>query len=136
MPTFTPPVLNEVSPIDPPSERHKNPLGNLLFRYYDARSRGAAVFKYTDGTYSINRNIAGLSGVKVFEPYPALEETSQNSSPSVVNDALAWSWYASVGTQYPLTNPVSIIYYGGRSYTVTSAEAASLVAAGFGAYVT
>lgn len=145
MPTFTPPTLAEVSPIDPPHERHKNPLGNALFKYYPARERGATVFKYADGTYSINRNIE-LLNVPVFEPYPATLETSQNSNGGVVNDALAWSWYNSGtdqgtnagygGTKYPLPNPVTVIYYGGSSYTVTEAEANSLAAAGFEDYLT
>jgi hypothetical protein len=129
MPTFTPPAITEVAPVSATHERYKNPLGNRLMRYYKPRSRGVAVFKLNDGTYRVQKQVPGLS-VQVMEPYPPVPESQ------VVNDALAWSFYNGTATEYPLDHPVSIVYYGGTSYQVSSAEAAALVAAGFGNYIT
>lgn len=138
--TFTPPSIAEVPPIGVEGE---NPQGVSLMRFFQSRQRGVAVFKMSDGTYRAARSVTGLtqgSGgtVPVLEPYPAIPEIASNGQGGVgvVNDALAWSWVFETGTQYPLTQPtVSIVYNGGHSYTVSSAEAAALTAAGFGAYL-
>ena len=112
-----------------------NPLGVRLFRWFSSRNRGVAVFKMSDGTYRMSRPVSGLS-VTSEEPYPA---TTSDMFPQTVNGTmhLAESWYAGAETDYPATQPqVSIVYYGGHSYTVSSTEAAALTSAGFGAYLT
>lgn len=136
MPVFTTPVTAEVPPVSVadsrsgPATAQVNRWGTRLFRYYHSRNRGVAVFKMSDGTYRTARQVTGLS-VPVLEPYPPVPEGQ------AVNDALAWSFYNGTGTEYPLTQPtVTLVYYGGSSYSVTSAEAAALTAAGFGAYIT
>lgn len=140
---FTPPTTNEVPPISVADDRHSaptaraNPLGYRLMRFYDSRPRGAAVFKMSDGTYRINRQVPGLN-VPYAEPYPPVPEfaSNDNGGVGVVNDALGWSYVYEQGTVIPLDQPtVSIVYYGGMSHPVSSAEAASLTAAGFGAYL-
>ena len=129
---FVPPTIAEVPPVGAADDTR---FGARLFRYYQPRQRGVAVFKMTDGTYRTARAVPGLS-VTVLEPSPPLPEFPQNGDVGVVNDALAWSWYNDVGTEYPLTAPtVSLVYYGGHAYPVSSAEAQSLTLAGLGAYL-
>lgn len=140
MTTFTPPTVAEVPPVSVADGRHEaptgttNPLGTRLFRWFSSRNRGVAVFKMSDGTYRMSRQVDGLS-VSGTEPYPA---TTPDQFPQTVNGTMyvAQSWYAGAETDYPADSPqVSIVYYGGHSYTVDSAEAAALTAAGFGAYL-
>ncbi len=141
MTTFTPPTNLDVPPVSvsdsrfgPPSAT-SNPLGSRLFRWYSSRKRGVAVFKMSDGTYQMSEPVTGLS-VTSTEPYPA---TTPDQFPQTVNGTMyvAQSWYAGTETDYPATQPqVSVVYYGGHTYTVDSTEAAALTAAGFGAYLT
>lgn len=135
MTTFTTPVVAEVPPVSVADSRQAAPtvtanrFGERLFRYYASRDRGVAVFKMSDGTYRIARPVTGLD-VTVLEPWPPVPEGQ------VVNDAVAWSFYNDQGTEYPLEQPtVALVYYGGCSYQVSPSEAASLTAAGFGAYL-
>lgn len=145
MSTFTPPNIAEVPPVPvaesqyAPSVWTVNPLGSRLAAFMASRPAGVSVFKMSDGTYQMNRNVPGITGVKVQEPYPACPEKPSDASGGigVVNDALGWSYFAETATEIPLEQPtVSIVYLGGHSYTVSSAEAAALTAAGFGAYIT
>ena len=138
--TFTPPTNLDVPPVSVADSRHgaptatSNPLGTRLFRWFGSRPRGVAVFKMSDGTYQMSEAVTGLT-VTATEPYPA---TTPDMFPQTVNGTMdiAQSWYAGKETNYPATQPqVSIVYYGGHSYTVSSAEAAALTAAGFGAYL-
>jgi len=133
MPTFTPPPTSDVPPISvadnfrAPPTSVTNPQGMALMKFYRSRVRGVNVFKMSDGTYQRD---------DVTEPYPA---TAPNpGQPEVqANNALNWSWYNGVGTVSALPQPtVTVVYYGGHSYTVSSAEAAALTAAGYGAYIT
>jgi hypothetical protein len=138
--TFTPPTTTEVPPIsiadcrDGPSTAQANPLGTRLFKYFKSRARGVAVFKMSDGTYQMSRQVPGVNVVST-EPYPATD-TFPQTEPNGTFD-IAQSWYNSQLTEYPAAQPqVAYVYYGGRSYSVSSAEAAALTAAGFGSYIT
>lgn len=138
---FTPPTNLDVPPVPAADTRtgpgygQANPLGAALFRFYSSRPRGVAVFKMSDGTYRMNEPVAGLS-VSGVEPYPGVPAFSQNGDAGVVNDALSQSWYAGDVTVQTLPAPTVVtVYYGGRSYPVSSAEAAALTAAGFSAYL-
>lgn len=134
MPTFTPPVVSEVPPVTPTAQG----VQARLYRFYQSRNRGVAVFKMSDGTYQTNRPVTGVSA-SGSEPYPSTPETASDATAGigVVNDALAWSWYAGKGTEYPLTAPTVVtVYYGGHTYTISTTEAAALTAAGFGPYIT
>lgn len=131
--TFTPPTVVEVPPVsvadrrEGPSTRASNPLGVALMRHYASRPRGVAVFKMADGTYRTSRPVPGVTAQPV-EPYPP--------TPTVVNDALAVSYYNGEETVYPTDGTVEVVYYGGHVYQVDGAEADDLRAAGFGAYLT
>lgn len=138
---FTPPTVAEVPPVSVADSRHgastaqANPIGTRLFRWFSSRQRGVTVFKMSDGTYRMSEPVSGVN-VTAIEPYPA---TTPDQYPQTVNGTMeiAQSWYAGTETTYPADQPqVTIVYYGGRSYTVSSAEAAALSAAGFGAYLT
>lgn len=131
---FTPPAIAEVPPYGAEGE---DPLGARLMRFYSSRARGVAVFKMSDGTYRTARQVPGLN-VPVLEPWPPVPEFASDATGGigVVNDAIAWSWVFESGTKYPLDQPtVAVVYYGGHTYPVSSAEAAALTAAGFGAYL-
>jgi hypothetical protein len=113
------------------------PLGRRLFRFYHSRQRGVAVFKMSDGTYQLAREVPGLS-LTVAEPYPA---TTPDRFPQTIGGTMmiATSEDATTSTYqtYPAAQPqVQLVYYGGHKYTVSGAEAASLSAAGLGAYIT
>lgn len=140
MSVFTPPTTAEVSPISFADDNRSaptsmsNPLGVRLFRHFSARERGVAVFKMSDGTYRMSRQVPGVN-VTAIEPYPA---TTPDQYPQTVNGEMfvSQSWYAGAETDYPADQPqVSVVYLGGHSYSVSSAEAAALTAAGFGAYL-
>jgi hypothetical protein len=134
MSTFTPPSIAEVPPFGATDDR---PLGRRLFRFYQSRQRGVAVFKMSDGTYQLAREVPGLS-LTVSEPYPA---TTPDQFPQTIGGKMmiATSEDATTSTYqtYPAAQPqVAVVYYGGHSYPVSSTEAASLTAAGLGAYIT
>lgn len=133
MATFNPPSIVEV----PPVIAEAPVLSNRLFRFFRSRPRGVAVFKMTDGTYQIARQVPGLVGPTVSEPYPA---TTPDQFPQLEADqktmVIAQSTFTHTVTTYAASQPqVAFIYYGGHSYTVTAAEAAALTTAGFGAYL-
>lgn len=132
MSTFTPPSIPEVSPVRPGDK-----FGNRLFRYFQARQRGVAVFKMDDGTYQLGRAVPGL-GLTVAEPYPA---TTPDQFPQTVHGTMEIAVSVDGTTQtttfYPANQPqVALVYYGGHIYTVSTAEAAALTAAGLGAFIT
>jgi hypothetical protein len=62
------------------------------------------------------------------EPWPATDQP--------VNGVLGTSWYAGVGTDTPIDEPVVHVYYGGHLEVVSDAEASLLTAAGFGPNLT
>jgi len=119
-----------------PSNWTANPFGTRLMRFYQSRQRGVTVYKMSDGTYQIARAVPGLN-VTVNEPYPA---TTPDQFPQVVGGIMEIA--SSTDTKqnttfFPASQPqVSIVYYGGHTYTVSSSEAAALTAAGFGSYIT
>lgn len=142
MSTFTPPSIAEVSPIQVADSQHglsawvSNKFGQRLFRFYSPRQRGVTVYKMSDGTYQLARSVPGLS-LTVNEPYPA---TTPDQFPQTVNGTMEIATSVDGNTQqttfYPAQQPqVAIVYYGGHSYQVSSAEAADLTAAGLGAYL-
>lgn len=144
MSTFTTPSISEVPPVpvadnrNAPSVWAVNPQGARLMSYYKSRLAGVSVFKMSDGTYRMNRNVPGISGVIVAEPYPPLVAVPSDQTGGVgpVNSAISWSYYAETATEEPLDEPtVTVVYLGGHTYTVSSTEAAALTAAGFGAYI-
>jgi hypothetical protein len=125
MPTFTPPAVFDVPPVSvaddkwSPATEVANPLGQRLMRFFGTRPRGQNIFLMTDGTVA-NGDDA--------EPYPATDQQP--------NNALAQSWYGGVMTDFPVENPVVTVFYGGHSYEITTAQAATLTAAGYGANIT
>jgi hypothetical protein len=132
--TFTPPSIAEVPPMGATDD---NPMGRRLFRYYQSRQRGVAVFKMSDGTYQLARAVPGLN-LTVAEPYPA---TTPDQFPQTISGtmmiATSEDATTSTYTEYPAQQPqVAVVYYGGHSYTVSTVEAAALTAAGLGAYIT
>lgn len=140
MPTFTPPTLPEVSQLG--DAQVDNPLGMRLARFMSPRIRGVMVAKMSDATYRISRQIPGLvGGPPVLEVWPALPAASTiDGTPYQVNNAIAM-WYnpysATPGTPSSevQTPAVVLIYMGGHSYVVSSAEGSALTSAGLGAYV-
>lgn len=144
MSTFTPPTLDVIPPINyaeskhAPPAREANPQGLNLMKYFPQRARGVNVWKMTDGTYWMSDPVPGVTFTGTIGwPYP--------DSPSPVNNAISSSWYpggaggaggSGPGGDIQTVSPnIEIEYYGGHSYTVTSAEAADLVAVGLGSYV-
>lgn len=115
-------------------------------KYYRSRKAGINVFKMSDGSYQIDRQPdTPIPNIVVTEPYPA---TAPNAGQAETqpNNALNWAWYNAGSTQgtntyggleSPIASPYCVlIYYGGSSYQISSAEATALTAAGFGAYIT
>lgn len=136
MPTFTPPVLAEVTPLS--VSMLDNPLGCRLMRFYPPRLRGATVYKMSDGSYRIAREIPGLTGgPPVLDAWPALRADSTiDGTPNQVNNVISMSWlYGAVVSEEFQTPAVEIVYYGGHIYPVSVTEGADLIAAGLGAYV-
>jgi len=128
LPTFTPPPVADVPPILPTElDKRANPVAWRLFRYYHSRNRGINVFKMKDGTYVSSDPGFGNNTI-VGEPYPATD--------AVPNNMLAQSYYNGVRTDFPLPQPIALIYYGGHSYSITSQEATNLTNAGYGAFIT
>lgn len=135
MATFTPPSLNEIPQI---GGDEGNPLGNRLMRFYSPRPSGATVFKMSDGTYRIARQIPGLvGGPPVQDVWPSVQQAVTSTNlPSQPNAAINISWFYSAIVSKEVQTPALVyVYYGGHSYTVSAAEAASLTAAGLGAYL-
>lgn len=95
-----------------------------MARFMKARPRGVNVFKLNDGTYVQDTATTENSNTAV--PYP-LDINSPGAPISRGFNPLTGQEQA----QYP-TKWVVLTYYGGHSYSVTSAEAAALTAAGYG----
>jgi hypothetical protein len=137
--TFTPPIDFEITPLGDPTV--DNPLGCRLMRYYSSRPCGVTVYKMSDGTYRTGRYVEGLTygpQLGLLDAWPPVQQdVTIWGNPSQPNGCISTSWFYSVITAQEFQTPaVTITYYGGHSYTVTSTEAADLTAAGLGAYVT
>lgn len=145
MSTFTPPTLNLTPPVPVadtrhgPSSQRENPQGYRLMRYFPSRAKGLNVWKMSDGTYWMSQPVDGVNFTGTYgEPYP--------DTPDPVNDAISSAWYpggpGGAGASGPggdieyVSPTVAVTYYGGHSYSITSAEAAALTAVGLGAYIT
>jgi hypothetical protein len=143
MTTFTPPVLNDGSPL---SERDRsatrdgrvtnewrvpevNPIGYRLMSFYSQRPVGVTVYKMDDGTYRSDRPVPGvLEGPPAWPPLPIADQ---------VNGAINQAWLDGEIVSEQVQSPaVVFVYYGGGSYQVDANEAAALTAAGLGAYLT
>lgn len=108
MATFTPPVnASGVPSVLPVGDPEQTALGYKLFRHYKARPEGVDVFLYSDGS---------------------ARTTPPDSRTSF------WSAMDTTRTTQPY---VTHAFWGGHApETITTAEAALLTAAGFGANIT
>ena len=112
--TFQPPTVQDVPnflPDDTPEVKENR-------GHYALGVRGVNVFKLADGTYVQDTPTAENSNSSV--PYPILW-----------GQPISVSWYKGQPTYTYQDNPVILIYYGGRTYTVSDAEANSLANAGY-----
>ena len=145
MPTFTPPTILFVPPINyaesksAPPTKQVNPQGWNLMKYFPQRAKSVNVWRMNDGTYMMSDTVPGVTFTGTIGwPYPDTEQP--------VNNAISSSWFpggvGGVGGSGPggliqLVSPgIAVEYIAGCKYTITSTEAANLTAVGLGAYIT
>ena len=157
MPTFTPPTILVIPPINisdtktGPTTLQANPGGYNLMKYFPMRYRGVNVWKMNDGTYQMSDPVPGVDFLGVISyPYPDAVPNTNGAAPfpgqdNPVNNAISSSWFpggpGGVGSSGPggliqLVIPgIAVEYLGGHSYVVSSIEQADLAAVGLGAFV-
>lgn len=114
MPVFEPP-LRDGNPMT-----QKGHPGNALMKHYDAWAQGVTVWKDSLGVW-----------------HESLTPYEGGATHAVHNQ-----WINGVGPISTTTGPdeglatAQVVYLGGHVHTITSAEAADLTAAGYGAYIT
>ena len=110
--------------------RQTNPLGTRLMSFYKPRMCGVAVFKMSDGTWRTDRMLLPVQGPTLETAWPPVPIDQQ------VNGAISQSWlYGEMISEQVQDPGVVTVYYGGMSHPVSDAEAADLIAGGFGNYV-
>lgn len=120
---FSPPAELYVPPILPDTT---GPARGL-FRHFQRHERGVNVFLLSDGTVIQDQAAGGINAGTV--PYPW--------NPDNPGGPYA-TWYDENEVAHTLTlNPYIVkVFYGGHSTVVSDADAATLTAAGYGAYIT
>lgn len=127
MATFTPPVAYDNPPILP-DERG---LGQRLFRYFPNRKRYIIVFALSNNTFVQDTPSAENSNTNI--PYPY--DPYNPSAPYATSYYVDYSVSPPVQTVTTVSHDVWIKkVYLGPTY-VTTAEAAALTAAGYGALI-
>jgi hypothetical protein len=97
-----------------------------LFRHYTSRQAGVNVYKLSDGTYVQDYPTSENSNTNI--PYPY----DPNWAMGLGVISYAYDPVSNTVTEGVLSPYIVQIYYGGHSYTVSTAEAAALTAAGYG----
>lgn len=114
MPTFEPPLRdgNVMTQAGHP--------GNALMKHYDAWAQGVTVWKDSNGVFheSLTPYLGGAT-------HAVHNQWSGGVGPTSTT----------IGPDEGLATAV-VVYLGGHTHTITSAEAADLIAAGYGANVT
>lgn len=125
MPTFTPPTAATIPPFTPDTKG----VELRLARYRNPLSAGVTVFKLSDGTYRQDYPTSENQNTNI-PPYPLMPDNGPIPNEISRSYGIPGSSTAIVDT---LVSPyVTVVYYGGRNYTVTSAEASALTSAGYG----
>ena len=118
MPTFTTPTILANPRFLPESTG----LQKRLFKYFKPLPRGVTVYLLQDGTYVQDAATPENSNTAI--PYPIGAPGNFVSR--------QWDPYTLTEIDTPVINPVVKYYLGGHANQVTTAEAASLTAAGYG----
>lgn len=126
MPTFTPPTANVVPPFLPDT---KGPAYGLA-KYRNIVPSGVAVYKLSDGTYRQTDPTTENKNTNI-PPWPLMPD---QTNPNIINVDYTGATPGNPPTRVEtdVTPYVVFVYYGGRSYAVSTAEAAALTAAGYG----
>lgn len=125
MPTFTPPTAAVTPPFLPDTKGAEFGLA----KYRNVLSAGVVVYKLSDGTYVQDYPTPENSNTNV-PPYPLMPDQGPNFPNLISVDYAGGTPTVKSGTRTTTAvNPyVVIVYYGGHSYPVSSAEAAALTA--------
>jgi hypothetical protein len=100
-------------------------LQKRLFKYFQPLPRGVNVYLLQDGTYVQDAATPENSNTAI--PYPI------GTADNLVSRQ--WDPFTLTEIDTPVINPVVKVYLGAHNNQVTTAEAAALTAAGYGAYL-
>lgn len=123
MPTFTPPVVSDRPAILPETEG----IQRQLYKFMANRKRYVNVFKLSDGTYVQDTPTTENTNVNIPYPWDPNNPSGPYSTSYYHDYTLKKDVVSTVSN-----NPYIVLMYSGPT-VVTSAEAALLTTAGYGA---